>query len=53
MLLNTPRLAGLPDNGVAECMATYVVEAAPSSKHGGLIKRITFVWRPRTDGVKL
>ena len=39
-------ITGLPDGGVADCMASYVVE-------GGLIKRAAFVWKPRTLGVKL
>lgn len=39
-------ITGLPDDGVADCMATYVCEA-------NLISKITFVWKPRTVGVKL
>ncbi|PNH11080.1 hypothetical protein TSOC_002143 [Tetrabaena socialis] len=41
-------ITGLPDNGVADCMATYVCDTA-----AGKISKITFVWYPRTDGVKL
>ncbi|KAF5835575.1 hypothetical protein DUNSADRAFT_7177 [Dunaliella salina] len=36
---------GLPDNGVAECLATYVVD---TSKSPYLIKKVKFVWKPRT-----
>lgn len=39
-------ITGLPDDGVADCLATYVCE-------DNLITKITFVWKPRTDGVKL
>ncbi|GIL75608.1 hypothetical protein Vretimale_15133 [Volvox reticuliferus] len=41
-------ITGLPNEGVADCMATYVCDIAADK-----IKRITFVWQPRTDGVKL
>ncbi|GLI61868.1 hypothetical protein VaNZ11_004338 [Volvox africanus] len=41
-------ITGLPNGGVADCMATYICDVA-----AGKIKRITFVWQPRTDGVKL
>lgn len=39
-------ITGLPDGGVADCLATYTIE-------GGLISRIQFVWRPRTQGTSL
>ncbi|KAG2496815.1 hypothetical protein HYH03_005221 [Edaphochlamys debaryana] len=41
-------ITGLPGDGVADCMATYVVDI-----EAGKIKKATFVWSPRTDGVKL
>ncbi|GIL64568.1 hypothetical protein Vafri_18465 [Volvox africanus] len=41
-------ITGLPNGGVADCMATYVCDVAADK-----IKRITFVWKPRTEGVKL
>ncbi|KXZ53960.1 hypothetical protein GPECTOR_6g879 [Gonium pectorale] len=41
-------ITGLPNGGVADCMATYVCDV-PNNK----ISRITFVWQPRTEGVKL
>ncbi|KAG2441984.1 hypothetical protein HYH02_009777 [Chlamydomonas schloesseri] len=41
-------ITGLPDGGVADCMATYVCDLQL-----GKISRITFVWKPRTEGVKL
>eukprot|EP00955_Chlamydomonas_euryale_P090942 364585-Chlamydomonas_euryale.AAC.14 len=39
-------ITGLPDDGEADCMATYVVR---DSK----IAKMTFVWRPRTKGTKM
>lgn len=43
-------ITGLPNDGVAECMATYVVDTTARPM---LIKKITFVWKPRTFGVKM
>ncbi|GAX77565.1 hypothetical protein CEUSTIGMA_g5009.t1 [Chlamydomonas eustigma] len=39
-------ITGLPGDGQADCMATYVVKE-------GKISKIQFVWRSRTPGVKL
>lgn len=39
-------ITGLPDNGVADCMATYVIEDKK-------IAKVQFLWKPRTDNVKL
>lgn len=36
---------GLPDNGVADCLATYVVDTASSPY---LIKKMKFVWVPKS-----
>ncbi|MEW5301114.1 MAG: hypothetical protein WDW36_003994 [Sanguina aurantia] len=36
-------ISGLPDGGIADCLATYLVQ---DSK----IKRMTFVWQPRSPG---
>lgn len=41
-------ITGLPNSGVADCMATYVCDISANK-----IKRITFVWQPRTEGVNL
>ncbi|KAL6745236.1 hypothetical protein V8C86DRAFT_2984426 [Haematococcus lacustris] len=41
-------ITGLPDDGVAECMATYLV--CPDSMK---IKTVQFVWKARTFGVKM
>lgn len=37
-------ITGLPDGGVADCMATYVCDVAANN-----IKRINFVWQQRTE----
>lgn len=41
-------ITGLPDGGEADCMATYVCDL-----EAGKITKMTFVWQPRTPGVKL
>jgi hypothetical protein len=38
-------ITGLPGGAEADCMATYTVR-------GGKIQRMSFVWRPRMDGMK-
>jgi predicted house-cleaning NTP pyrophosphatase (Maf/HAM1 superfamily) len=38
-------ITGLPDGGVADCLATYVCDVDANE-----IKRITFVWQARTVG---
>lgn len=45
-------ITGIETNGqgVAECMATYVVDTDSTPM---LIKKITFVWKPRTFMAKL